>query len=55
MRKLRITLFVLALLALTTQATRHVYVRYLEPRISVLDKYDETDVEEGNSECNVPF
>ncbi|MDP8213654.1 MAG: hypothetical protein P9M10_00520 [Candidatus Euphemobacter frigidus] len=47
MRKLRITLFVLALLALTTQATRHVYVRYLEPRISVLDKYDETDVKKA--------
>jgi len=45
MRNLRITLFILALLVLTTQAARHVYVRYLEPRISVLYKFEETDTE----------
>ncbi len=43
MKKLKITLLILALLTLTIQAARHVYVRYLEPRTSVLDTYEETD------------
>ena len=43
MRKLKITILIMALLVLTTQAVRHVYVRYLEPRTSVLDKFEETE------------
>jgi len=43
MRILRITVFILALLVLLTQAVRHVYVRYLEPRTSVLDKFENTE------------
>lgn len=42
MKALKATVLILALLALTTQAVRHVYVRYIEPRTSVLDKFDET-------------
>src|SRR3954467_15994678 len=44
MRALRITLFVIAFVVLTSQTFRHAYVRWLEPRTSVLDKYNtETD------------
>lgn len=43
MKTLRITVFILALLVLTTQAARHIYVRYLEPRTSVLDKFEKTE------------
>lgn len=39
MRSLRITLFVIALVTLGSQAFRHAYVRWLQPRGSVLDKY----------------
>ena len=42
MNALKTTVLILALLALTTQAVRHVYVRYVEPRTSVLDRFDET-------------
>ena len=43
MKALKITVFILALLVLATQVARHVYVRYLEPRTSVLDKFEETE------------
>jgi len=43
MRTLQIVIFLLALLVLTTQSARHIYVRYIEPRTSVLDRFDETD------------
>lgn len=46
MRPLKITLLILALLVLTTQAVRHIYVRYIEPRTSVLDKFDETEAKQ---------
>src|SRR5262245_26151126 len=39
MKALRTTLFVLAMVSFATQTYRHVYVRWLEPRASVLDKY----------------
>jgi len=43
MNALKIIILALSLLVLTTQAARHIYVRYIEPRISVLDKFEETD------------
>lgn len=43
MKALRTTLFLLAVLVLTTQLARHVYVRYLEPRGSVLDRFEQTE------------
>ena len=43
MRPLRIVILLLTLLVLTTQAARHIYVRYVEPRTSVLDRFDDTD------------
>lgn len=43
MRPLRIVILLLAVLVLTTQAARHIYVRYIEPRTSVLDRFEETD------------
>jgi len=46
MRKLITTLFILGMLAVTTQSVRHAYVRSFYERPSVLDKYeDETDLE----------
>lgn len=42
MNALKTAILLLALLALTTQAVRHIYVRYIEPRTSVLDRFDET-------------
>jgi hypothetical protein len=47
MKALKITLFLLAVLVLTTQFARHVYVRYLEPRGSVLDKYGQTETKKA--------
>ncbi len=41
MRALQITLFVLALLILTTQTFRHAYVKWVEPTTSVLDQFDD--------------
>lgn len=42
MRHLQITVFVIAIMLLTLQIFRHVYVRLLErPTASVLDKYDD--------------
>src|SRR5262249_51382402 len=52
MKALRITLFVLALVSFVTQTFRHIYVRWLEPRASVLDKYNtqtEKDVASAQS------
>lgn len=43
MKALKTTLFLLSVLVLTTQLARHVYVRYLEPRGSVLDKFEQTE------------
>jgi hypothetical protein len=40
MEALQITLFILALSALLTQTVRHLYVRWLEPTSSALDKYE---------------
>lgn len=46
MRKLITTLFILGMLAVTTQTVRHAYVRSFYDRPSVLDKYeDELDLE----------
>jgi hypothetical protein len=47
MKSLRIIVFVLAMIVLTTQAVRHIYVRYIEPRTSVLDKYDQTETQKA--------
>ena len=41
MRSLQATLFVLVMMALTTQSFRHVYVKWIEPRGSVLDEFKE--------------
>jgi hypothetical protein len=41
MRKLQITLFVISMVFSSTQTFRHVYTKWLEPKTSVLDKYDE--------------
>jgi hypothetical protein len=40
MKPLRITLFVIAFVLLASQTFRHAYVRWIETRTSVLDKYD---------------
>ena len=42
MKALKTTVLIFASFVLTTQAVRHVYVRYVEPRTSVLDSFDET-------------
>lgn len=41
MRALQITLFIVGLILLGTQSLRHVYVNWIEPTDSVLDKYRE--------------
>ncbi|MBN2547173.1 MAG: hypothetical protein JXB50_15330 [Spirochaetes bacterium] len=41
MRALKLTLFIIALVVFTTQTFRHIYVKYLYPRTSVLDNYKE--------------
>lgn len=46
MRALKRTLLILALLVLSVQAVRHIYVRYIEPRTSVLDKFDDTEAKQ---------
>src|SRR3954466_14684559 len=51
MRALRITLFILAFVILSSQTFRHAYVRWIEHRGSVLDKYD-TDTEKQITEAN---
>ncbi len=47
MKALKITVFLLAVLVLTTQFARHIYVRYLEPRGSVLDTYEQTEIKKA--------
>lgn len=47
MKALKIAVFVLAMLILTTQAVRHIYVRFIEPRTSVFDKYDQTETQKA--------
>ena len=41
MKGLQITLFIIAFIILSTQSFRHVYVKWIEPTGSVLDKYNE--------------
>ncbi len=47
MRALKITVFLLAVLVLTTQFARHIYVRYIEPRGSVLDRFEQTETQKA--------
>jgi hypothetical protein len=47
MKALKITVFLLAVLVLTTQFARHIYVRYIEPRGSVLDAYEQTETKKA--------
>jgi len=52
MRSLQATLFVLVMLVLTTQSFRHVYVKWIETRGSVLDEFRdpvEKDIDESRS------
>jgi hypothetical protein len=46
MRALLKTLAIIAFLALASQTVRHAYMLWLEPRKSVLDKYDQPRKEE---------
>ena len=39
MKRLQITLFVIAFVILGTQSFRHLYVKWIEPRSSVLDSF----------------
>lgn len=41
MKGLQITLFIIAFIILSTQSFRHIYVKWIEPTESVLDKYNE--------------
>lgn len=43
MNGLKITILILSLLVLMTQGARHIYVRYIEPRISALDQFEDSD------------
>jgi len=43
MRVLQITALLVTVLVLSAQAVRHIYVAYVEPRTSALDKYTESD------------
>lgn len=45
MRALRITCFLLAVLVLSTQGIRHLYIKYFETTASVLDRFDKKAVE----------
>ncbi len=52
MKALQRTLFVVTALVLFTQTVRHLYVRYLEPTGSVLDRYEPpvtADIKKANS------
>ncbi len=52
MRSLQATLFVLVMLVLSTQTFRHVYVKWIEPKGSVLDEFREPvdeDIEASKS------
>ncbi len=46
MKGLQITCLVLAMLALTAQSIRHLYVKYFEATASVLDKYDKKPIDQ---------
>jgi hypothetical protein len=47
MKALKTTIFILSVLVLTTQFARHFYVRFIEPRSSVLDRYHKTETEKA--------
>ncbi len=47
MKVLRTVVFILAMLVLATQAVRHMYVRFIEPRTSALDVYDQTETQKA--------
>jgi hypothetical protein len=52
MRALQKTLFIIALIILLTQTVRHLYVRWVEPTRSILDKYQPSvkdDIKNANS------
>src|SRR5438067_8139463 len=52
MRALRTTLFLIAMTVLVAQTFRHVYLRWMEPRGSVLDKFNsqtEQDISSAKS------
>ena len=46
MKGLQKTFLILAVLTLSVQSVRHFYIKYIETTASVLDKFDEKDVEE---------
>jgi hypothetical protein len=46
MEALKKTLFILSVVAVTTYTIRHMYLKWVEPRTSVLDKYEEPMVSE---------
>ena len=45
MKKLKIVLFIIGILILTTQTTRHIYVRIHYDKPSVLDKYEDEEID----------
>lgn len=47
MKAFKVVMFLLVMLVLSTQFARHFYVRYLEPRASVLDKYEQTETKKA--------
>lgn len=52
MRALQKTLFIISLIILLTQTVRHLYVRWVEPTRSALDKYEspvKDDIKKANS------
>jgi hypothetical protein len=42
MKKFQTTLFVIAMLIISTQTMKHIYVKWIEPRTSVLDNFRDT-------------
>ena len=46
MEALKKTLFILSVVAVTSYTVRHMYLKWIEPRGSVLDKYEESIVSE---------
>ena len=50
MKILRLTA-VVTMFVLTTQGIRHLYVRYIEPRVSVLDRFEKTDTSKAISQA----
>ena len=52
MRALQTTLFIIALVVLSTQTFRHIHVKFFQPKHSALDKYNEKveqDIEQSKS------